>query len=197
MQAAISELHSLKRQPGSMHPPPMNAPIAQLTTWLKKKRESGHRSDAHSSAQVRSTGKPPPPPPKEMQPSRHVMPSPHERSSHIPQSVWQVMHVSFMVVSHTMLPQKEHTPQSVRQLLQSSVPRHRPSPHPSQAPQSPGQVKQVSPAVASHLRSPHVTHAPQSAGHVKQSSAGATQKPFSHVSQLPQSPGHVEQLSVG
>ena len=73
-----------------------------------------------------------PPPPKSKQPNTHVRLSPQLFSSHIPQSLAQLMQSSKREGSQRMLPQNAHEPQSAGQLEQSSVPLQRPSPHPVQ-----------------------------------------------------------------
>jgi len=88
---------------------------------------------------------------------------------HVPQSAGQLVQLSKRSVSQRMFGQTAHEPQSMSQLAQSSSAAQRPSPQPTQRPQSGSHEKQLS-RVMSHAPSPHVLQRPQSGSHEKQSS---------------------------
>ena len=105
------------------------------------------------------------------------------------QSWGQLLQVSEYCLSHVPLPQQ--LPQSWGQVLQSSWPLHLPSPQEVQVPQSLGQLPQFSPAQVSHVLLPHWDgQAPQSAGQVMQVSKGFWHLPLPQE-HSPQSAGQL------
>lgn len=166
-QRVIGALHTEVKHAMSLHIPML--PIAQDTTSSRKMRDEGHVCETHPERHERlKLGMPPPP--KLKQPNTHIRLSPQLFSSHMPQSLGQLMQSSKRDGSQRMFPQNAQEPQSAGQLAQFSVPLQRPSPQPMQRPQSSTHVKQLSPDAASHMPSPQGSHSLQSAGHEKQSS---------------------------
>jgi hypothetical protein len=159
MQLAMTQLIS---------PHVVNCSIAQATNWSMRNWTSGHAIETHvpmHETLIRGGSAM-----KSRQPKMQVSTSPQVIVRQVPQSAGQLVQDSKPSSrSQRMLPQNEHTPQSVRQLEQVSVPAHRPSPQPMHMPQSLGQVKQLS-LVMLQRPSPQVAQAPQSSGQVTQSS---------------------------
>jgi hypothetical protein len=127
-----------------------------------------------------------------------VSPAPHwplpQVGAHLPQSLGQVSHDS--PAAQKKSPQLGHAPQSLAQTLHDSPGSQLLLPHTAgQLPQSLLQLLQSSLRLGSHLPSPHSEHWPQSLGQALQSSPGS-HAPLPHrLGQPPQSLGQVWQLS--
>lgn len=86
-------------------------PMAQFTTWSTKKRTSAHACETQSVMQVKEMfgGEDI----SSMQPKVQVTTSMQVTPGQVPQSPGQLVQLSSSSASQIMLPQKEHTPQSV------------------------------------------------------------------------------------
>lgn len=115
-QAEISFRHSFMMQLRSVQVPIW--PIAQLITWSTKKRTSAHAWATQSAMQVNETtgGDDI----SSRQPKVQVTTSMQVTPGQVPQSPGQLVQLSNSSASHTPFPQKEHAPQSRGQLLQVS-----------------------------------------------------------------------------
>ena len=128
-----------RRSPGKPPtvPPPLIDPMAQDTTWSTKNCTSAHPRAVHSPIHARLImgGRER----RSKQVNTHPTISRQLVTAHCPQSAGQLTQLSKSSSSHTPCPQTLQTPQSDRQLAQSSLPSQIRFPQFSQGPQSAGQ----------------------------------------------------------